>query len=150
MLQAAQRGGEGLQLAAFPFGRAVDQLHRARDLDVGLDARFVHQLERGRRRCDGRPGRAVLRRELALHAFAQRLEEARLVARTLALQRFDDLELALALTRGQGVARVAQQGQRAGHAALDHRRRTGELVVDELQQLGVSAHACGGIGLRRL
>ena len=109
VLQAAQRGGEGLQLAQLPLGGAVDDLHGARDLDVDLDARLVHQLEAAERsrRLRGRP--ASCDWPARAHAVAQRLEEARLVARALALQRLDQLEVVLAL--------AAAPGRRVGRAA---------------------------------
>jgi hypothetical protein len=75
-----QRRRERLQLAQLPLGGAVDQLHRARDLDVDLDARLVHQLElpapraappahvRAARRARRRPAGAATRRSLSRRA----------------------------------------------------------------------------------
>lgn len=144
MLQAAQRGGEGLQLAQFPLGRAVDDLHRAGDLDVNLDPGLVHQLETaggaGRRAEIG----LVLRREFAHHAFAQRVQEARLEPCPLLLKGLDQLEVAFALAPGQArVARVPQQCERTGQHAFDQRAGAFDFVVDELAQLGRSRHAGG-------
>jgi hypothetical protein len=78
--QPGQRRREGLQLAQLPFGGAVDDLRRARDLDVDLDARFVDQFELGRpaaRRCGGLAHRAHLAGDAAAQRVAERLAEWR-------------------------------------------------------------------------
>ena len=46
-----QRGGESLQLAQLPLGRGVNKLHGARNLDIDLDTRLVHQFQFARLAC---------------------------------------------------------------------------------------------------
>src|SRR5207247_12977 len=80
-----QRRRESLQLAQLPLGGRVDRLYRARDLDIDLDSRFVHQLEpaqtgRGVSAC---AERRLLVRELLLHTAAQCVDETALVGRGL-------------------------------------------------------------------
>ena len=138
---ADQRRREGLQLAQLPFGGAVDQLHRARDLDVDLDARLVHQLEAvppaTRLACRARrAARRVLRRPAA-----QRLDEGLLVLGGVALQRGDDVGVVHALAAAGAVLRRAEQLDRAGDDARHERRRQRQLVVDEALEERSDRHA---------
>ena len=104
-----ERRGEGLQLAQFPFGGAVDELHGARDLDVDLDARFIHQLQAAK--TGTHFGKAGFARPVDLfsHAFRQRLDEGLFVQRRIALQRLDDFGVmaTLACTRRAALLRRA-------------------------------------------
>ena len=136
-----QRRGEGLQLAQFPFGGGVDQLHGARDFDVDLDPRLVHQFESAARTGHA-AGKAVLRVvERLLHSDVHGLHERVLEGRAMNLQGLRDGRLLAAFARGErAVLGVAQQPQRTGDRAFDERRRARQLIVDELLQHGSDRH----------
>ncbi len=127
---ADQRRGEGLQLAQLPLGGAVDQLHRARDLDVDLDPRFVHQLQPAAfrfRKCS-----IALLVELFRDLAAQRIDERLLVERRVALQRRHEVGVVDAFAAGRcRFLRGTEQLHRSGEHAGDERRCECQLVVDE-------------------
>jgi hypothetical protein len=140
---ALQRRGEGLELAQLPFGGAVDQLHGARDLDVDLDARLVHQLEAkavARGLVGGRWGAGV---ELFGNLSAQRVDEGLLVQRCLALERRHDVGAVKSLAAARRFLGRAEQLDRAEGDPADQSRRQGQLVVDEALEDRSDRHAAG-------
>ena len=136
---AGERRGVRLQLPELPLGGAVDELGSARQLDVDLDPRLVHEREVGeaeerrRRLARSRHGGVV---ELLLHAPAQRLDERRLEALAATGQGLRDLGLVGPLARTvAALAALPQQLQAAGDDLAGDRRGEHELVVDELLQV---------------
>jgi len=129
---ADEGGGEGLQLAQLPLGSGVDQLHRARELDVDLDTRLVHQFEAAGG-CSRIGGQAVaLFGERGDHAIAQCFAESALVVHGRRLQRLSQRELMRPLgARKTVVFRVVQQLQAAREHMLDQRRCQCQFIVDE-------------------
>ena len=129
---ADQGRGEGLQLAQLPLGRAVDQLHRPRDLDVDLDARFVHQLEAAEPGARLGEARFAWPVDLFANALGQRFDEGLLEQAGVALQGLDDLGVVAALTGvAAAVLRRAEKLHGARQDPLDERGREGQFVLDE-------------------
>ena len=141
---ADQRRGEGLQLAQLPLRGAVDELHGARDLDVDLDARFVHQLEAEAVALGLAGRRFSLRVEVLGDLPAQRVDEGLLVQRRLALQRRHDVGIVDSLAGARRFLRWAEQLDRADDDAADQGRRQGQLVVDEALKDRSDRHARSG------
>ena len=135
-----QRRGEGLQLAQLPFGRAVDELHCARYLDVDLDPGFVHQLEAAESGSAFGEARLARPVDLLADALRQRLDEGPLVQPGIALQVPDDLGVvrSFACARRAVVLRRAEELNGARQHTGDERRREGQLVLDEALIQGCS------------
>jgi hypothetical protein len=147
---AEQRRGEGLQLAQLPFGGAVDELHRARDLDVDLDARLVHQLEAEAVALGLGGGRLSARFEVLGDSLAQRVDESLFVQRSLAPERGHDVGEVDPLAAARRFLRRAELLDRADDDSTDKGRRQGQLVVDEALKDRSERHARARGGVARL
>jgi hypothetical protein len=146
---ADQGRGERLQLAQLPVGGAVDELDGARDLDVDLDARLVHQLEPRAVALRLSGARRGARVEVLGDLAAQRIDKRLFVERGLPLQRRHDLGVVNPLAAAGGLLRRAEELDRAEGHAPDQGRCQGQLVVDEALQDRSDRHAGPG-GVARL
>ena len=119
---ADQRRREHLQFAQLPFGRAVDELHGPRDLDVDLDARLVHELEAVER------GDVLVERRISAPGqilgdlLLQRFDERALVLRRALAQARHHVGVLHPLGTAGGVVCRSEQLDRAGNDSRDKGR----------------------------